>query len=77
MQAAARPNKNNKYKGNDMTWFDEVSQKMDAALRRLAAREARARLERELQRAAQEFEASIYAKRSSAHEPAAASAPAH
>ncbi len=77
MHEALRPNKNNKNKGNEMTWFDEASQTMDAALRRLSAREASDRLERELQRAAQEFAASIYAKRSSAPEPAATSAPAH
>lgn len=59
MQAALRPTKNNKNKGNDMTWLDEASQMMDEVLRRLAAREARARLERDLQRAAQEFDASI------------------
>lgn len=77
MPASPRPNKNNKNKGNDMTWSVELNQKMDAALSRITAREARARLERELERAAEEFEASIYAKRSSSHEPAAASTPAH
>ncbi len=58
-----------------MTWSDELSQKMDAALRRLAAREARARLERELQRSAQVLKDSIYAKRGGLPETVAASAP--